>query len=53
MMPAATVSLVVPSITSNVYAMCILSNHYLCVFIFIIITISFSLFHCFTYLPLL
>ena len=32
MMPAATVSLVVPSITSYVYAMYILSNHYLCIY---------------------
>ena len=29
MMPASTVSLVVPIITSNVYAMYILSKHYL------------------------
>ena len=45
MMPAATVSLVIPSITSNVYAMYILSNLYLCVFIVVIIIIIFSLFH--------
>ena len=32
MMPAATVSLVVPSITSNVNAMYILSNHYLIIY---------------------
>ena len=42
MMPAATVSLVVPSITSNVYAMYILSNHYLCVYLFLLL----FLFHC-------
>ena len=42
-----SVSLVVPSITSNVYAMYILSNHYLCLYLFfILITIIFSLFHC-------
>ena len=37
MMPAATVSLVVPNITSNVYAMYILSNHYLCVYLFLLL----------------
>ena len=51
MMPAATVSLVVPSITSNVYAMYILSNHYLCVYLFLLLLLLFLV--CFTYLPLL
>ena len=37
MMPAATVSLVVLSITSNVYAMYILSNHYLCVYLLLLL----------------
>ena len=46
MMPAATVSLVVPSITSNVYAMYILSNHYLCVYLFLVLLLLFLV--CFT-----
>ena len=46
MMPAATVSLVVPSITSNVYAMYILSNHYLCVYLFLLLLLLFLV--CFT-----
>ena len=46
MMPAATVSLVVPSITSNVYAMYILSNHYLCVYLFLLLLLVFLV--CFT-----
>ena len=46
MMPAATVSLVVPSITSNVYAMYILSNHYLCVYLVLLLLLLFLV--CFT-----
>ena len=41
MMPAATSSLVVPSITSNVYAMYILSNHYLCVYLLLLLLLIF------------
>ena len=41
-----TVSLVVPSITSNVYAMYILSNHYLCVYLFLLLLLLFLV--CFT-----
>ena len=37
MMRAATVSLVVPSITSNVYAMYMLFNQYLCVYLFVLL----------------
>ena len=46
MMPTATVSLVVPSITSNVYAMYILSNNYLCVYLFLLLLLLFLV--CFT-----
>ena len=47
MMPAATVSLVVPSITSNVYAMYIISIYlFIYIVLFIIITIIINPFHC-------
>ena len=46
MMHAATVSLVVPIITSYVYAMYILSNHYLCVYLFLVLLLLFLV--CFT-----
>ena len=46
MMPAATVSLVVPSIISNVYAMYILSNHYLYVYLLKLLLLLFLV--CFT-----
>ena len=50
MMPAATVSLVIPSITSNVYAMYILSNHYLFLLLLFLVCFTVYLSAAFIYL---